>query len=64
MLDGSVMGRGCGGASTRLQQSRACDAGFRETDEGRRSRSPPLQAQMPGRKEVCDRGIQEQPGSE
>lgn len=64
MLDGSIMGCWCGCVSTSLLQSRPCDVGFKETDEGWRSGSLPSQAQMSEKKEVCDRGILEQRGRE
>lgn len=59
-LDSSIMGERRGGVSTRLLQSRPCDAGFKETHEGWRSGALPLQAQKCGHKEVCDGGMLEQ----
>lgn len=64
MLDGSVMGWCCGCVGTSLLQRRRCDVAFKETDEGWRSGSLPLQAQMSEKKEACDRGILEQRGRE
>lgn len=61
-LDGSIMGRGCGCVSTSLLRSRPCDVGFKETDEGWRCGSLPLQAQMSEKKGVCDRGMLEKSG--
>lgn len=62
MLDGSIMGQGRAGVSTPPLQRRPSDVGFKEADEGWRSGSPPSQAQMSEKKEVCDRGILEQGG--